>query len=250
MASTFIVHLAGWAGALVAAQIALGAAGGGPVLSHIPVWAGFALVLAAYPAGIAISAEALGPGRPSFGSLLRFAALLAGLGVAMLLVLGWIGPGLAVSGTPEGDLHRLDLGTLYRRARAALRAAELATGPPTVERWLEANQLAWSFVSRLAGAALAILMAALGVLVGYWSSRTPRADLRRLQQWIVGLCLVVTTYLAGENSYELILLHAAGPVYPIAWLRLVAPAVLLCGLSWATVVALWHASGDQPGPWT
>jgi hypothetical protein len=245
MTATFIVHLVGWTAALVAAQVAAALAGGEPVLRHLPAWGGLALVLAAYPAGISIAGSGLVGNRRS---LPRLGLLLAGVGTAALLLVGWVGPGLGSLAGLEDDLHGVDLGALYERARTALRAAGGAEGPHTIERWVEANRLAWHLVSRVAGALLAPLMAALGVLVGYWSGRTRRRELRLLQQWIIGLCLIVTTYLAGENSFELIVLRAAGPVYAVAWLRLVAPAVLLCGLSWTALVAEWPLLHDRTGP--
>jgi hypothetical protein len=163
----------------------------------------------------------------------------------MLLILGWWGPGLARSALPPGDARGYDLLTLFARAREAVRAADAATGPPSVEHWLAANALAWGFVSRVSGAALAVILAWLGVLVGDWSGRARSAELRRLQQWTIGLCLIVSSYLAAENSWELVVIHAAGPAYFLAWLRIVPAAALLCGLAWVSLVQRWPPLGGE-----
>ena len=57
-----------WTGILFVILMAVSLIGGqsvGTVIGHLPVWGGFALVLAAFPAGLAVSEDAIPDGRPS-----------------------------------------------------------------------------------------------------------------------------------------------------------------------------------------
>ncbi len=63
--------------------------------------------------------------------------------------------------------------------------------------------------------------------------------MRQLQHWSIGLFLIMSTYLAGENSYELIVLRAAGPVAFTGDFVLIVPTLLLMGLGWPAVLMFW-----------
>jgi hypothetical protein len=54
----------------------------------------------------------------------------------------------------------------------------------------------------------------------------------------MGLFLLVSTYLAGENSYEMIVLRSAGPVYFAGDFVLVVPLLLLRGIGGPTLLTL------------
>ncbi len=100
---------------------------------------------------------------------------------------------------------------------------------------------------RTDGAALPMLLGLVGLLAGFWSSGSQRHELRHAQLWGMGLFLVLATYLVGENSYELIVLRAAGPIYFAGDLVLVVPALLAIGMGWPTVMTLWRRQQESEG---
>lgn len=55
----------------------------------------------------------------------------------------------------------------------------------------------------------------------------------------------MSTYLAGENSFELIALQAAGPAFFAAWLVLIVPGALTIGLGWPTAMAVLTKPGGR-----
>jgi hypothetical protein len=115
-----------------------------------------------------------------------------------------------------------------------------------VERWLEANRLVWSYIRRTDGTLLPFLFGLIGVLTGFWSTWVRRREVQQAQAWALGLFLLMSTYLAGENGYELIVLRAAGPVFFAGDLVLVVPTLLLMGLAWPTALTLWRRhTGDE-----
>ncbi len=143
----------------------------------------------------------------------------------------------------------MDLAELRRRVLSGREAAEAAEPGSAASRWQLANRLAWHYVRRTDGSVLPILFAVIGVLAGYWGRwSTGRLDLRRVQHWALGLFLVVSAYLAGENSYELLVLRSAGPVFYAGDLVLVVPAALALGLGWPIVFAArWTWAEGEAG---
>ena len=105
--------------------------------------------------------------------------------------------------------------------------------------WLEANILGWHYHRRLAAVLQPPLFMLIGLLLGFWGRRILTLGLGRGLYWAVGLFLVVSTYLAGENSYELVVLRAAGPVFFAGFFVLIIPPVLAAGLAIPTAVVLW-----------
>lgn len=92
-----------------------------------------------------------------------------------------------------------------------------------------------------------LLLGLVGLLTGFWARGFERRELRQAQFWAMGFFLVLATYLVGENSYELIVLRAAGPVYFAGDLVLVVPALLAVGMGWPTVVTLWRREKGSAG---
>lgn len=88
------------------------------------------------------------------------------------------------------------------------------------------------------------MFASIGMLAGLWAGWTRRRELVHAQYWAMGLFLVMSTYLAGENSYELIALQAAGPAFFAGFFVLIVPSILLIGLGWATFATLWIRYGE------
>ena len=94
---------------------------------------------------------------------------------------------------------------------------------------------------RTDGVALPFLFALIGTLTGFWACRLVSPQLVQLQLWAMGLFLLMSTYLAGENSYELIVMRSAGPVYFAGDFVLIVPMILLIGLGWPTLIVAWKA---------
>lgn len=92
-----------------------------------------------------------------------------------------------------------------------------------------------------------LLLGLVGLLTGFWARGFERRELRQAQFWAMGFFLVLATYLVGENSYELIVLRAAGPVYFAGDVVLVVPALLAVGMGWPTVVTLWRREKGSAG---
>ena len=245
LALRFWKYLLLWTGILLVLLLAVTTvAGSGPreVLVGLPVWLGLALALAAYPAGVAVADDTLPAGRLDIRRIVSVGLAAAAVSVLMLTLGNVAGPrlarALAVHGPATGvtEPAYLTYTELKAAARAAVEAAEARPGPPTAEGWREANTLAWYFIRRTDGTALPLLFAMVGVLCGLWAGRTRRRDLRRTQLWAMGLFLVMSTYLAGENSFELIAARTAGPAFFASDFVLVVPCLLIIGIGWPTVV--------------
>lgn len=236
-----------WLLLISALFVSLGAlsGSGSDTLARAPAWMGMVLLLAAYPAGLG-SADAVFQGAQASPARLGAfgAASLSATLVAFAFVNG-AAPSLLTAGLRGGlpDAAAMTLGELARAMDGARPVRELP--PATVDAWLGYNHLAFHYVRRLEGTLAVALLAWVGLLTGYWSRRLRPRPLRRMAQWGMGAFVVVTTYFAGENGYELIVLRAAGPVEFAGDLVLVVPATLVGALGLATFAAT--ASGrDLP----
>lgn len=208
-----------------------------------------ALIFATFPAGIGVARDAISWSRPRLGPPLAI-ALAAGL-VALLVVLirGYAVPALVRAGdAPESAAAaaEAEAASMYfherpRVLRQAVAAVE-AAAETSVDAWVPVNRIAWELDGTVVSGLLALALAWIGVLVGVWSHWTNRRELRQAQYWALGLFLLTTTYLMAENSYELLLLRMAGPAFFAAWFPLIAPAMLLFGLTIATASRLLGAS--------
>ena len=63
---------------------------------------------------------------------------------------------------------------------------------------------------------------------------------------MMGVFIVMSMYLGGENGYELIAVRAAGQAYFAAWFIVFVPAMLGLGLGWPTMVSVF--AGGAPPP--
>jgi len=253
LALRFWKHLLLWTGILLVLLLAVTAvAGRAPreVLASLPVWLGLALALAAYPAGVAVAADTLPAGKLEPRRIVSVGLAAAAVSMLMLTLGNVAGPRLARSlavpgaATDVTEPSYLTYTELKAAARAAVETAEALPGAPTVEGWREANLLAWHFIRRTDGTALPLLFAMVGVLCGFWAGRTRRRDLRRTQLWAMGLFLLLSTYLAGENSFELIATRTAGPAFFAADFVLVVPCLLIVGIGWPTIVTALTSTED------
>ena len=236
LAFRFWLHTAVWTGLILALLLAISLATGmgSEAFRTLPVWLGLALTLAPFPAGIGVAQSVFPEGRLSVRNGVTVAAAAGAVAVALFLVGNFVAPRF-ITPSEAGDPAAMTLGQLHSAAKEAVAQAR-SVAAPTAEDWYQANRLSWHFVRRTDGAVLPIMFGLLGLLVGYWSTRTPRREWQQAQQWAMGLFLLMSTYLAGENSYELIVVRAAGPVFFAGDMVLIVPGVLLIGLGWATVV--------------
>lgn len=215
-------------------------------VSSFMVLGGLALVLAAFPAGISVSRDVLPDAPLEIRPVAEFAVASLVVALVVLVLAGWVGPAV-VRGAPSVrkgapvsvDPQAMSLGALRAAAKLAVDRAERGSAESPIKRWQPANILMWHYVRRLAGVAQLVCFAWLGLLAGFWAYRIGRRDLEQAQYWALGLFLVVSTYLAGENSFELIALPSAGPAFFAGWFVLIVPVILIIGAGWPTALMLW-----------
>lgn len=265
LALRFWTKLMMWTGILFLILITVSLVGGqsvGTVMAHIPVWGGLALVLAAFPAGLAVSEETVPDAETGVG-----AGAGAGVGVIVrpiihmtlaaivvslftFVLAGWVGPAavgwLNRDAPPTATVEpaQMPLHVLRTELRAAMATAKADSVTEPILRWRTANQLGWEYFSRVDGSTLPVLFGWIGVLLGFWSRLSSRSDFRQAQHWAMGVFLVVVTYLAGENGYEMVMLHSGRFAGFAADFRLIVPGALVIGLGWPTIMTLWKRYQD------
>ena len=250
-----------WTGILFLILITVSLVGGqsvGTVMAHIPVWGGLALVLAAFPAGLAVSEETIpdagaGAGAGAWPNVrpivhMTLAAMLVSLFTFVLA--GWVGPAAVrwlnrdAPATAAVEPAQMPLHVLRSELRAAMATAKADSVTEPILRWRTANQLGWEYFSRVDGSTLPVLFGWIGVLLGFWSRLSSRSDFRQAQHWAMGLFLMVVTYLAGENGYEMVMLHSGRFAGFATAFRLIVPGALVIGLGWPTIMTLWKRYED------
>lgn len=247
LVTQFYSRVAVWAAMLLALILLAGILSGAPILPWVfhSQWLTL-LPLAAFPAGIGVSRNVLvSERRPAAGPIVALTVAAVVLGIVVLFIAGFLAPAISRSaaqaaGTEApGDPLLLTLPALADSLHAAVQRASLEAGEPTVSRWLAANRMAWILYGRLGLPLSALVLTWLGVLSGFWSSWSTRPELRQAQRWAIGLFLILSTYGFSENSYELIAMRAAGPVFFTGWMPLLVPVLVLLGLVWPTWLVLW-----------
>jgi hypothetical protein len=179
-------------------------------------WLGRALMLAAFPAGIAIAGDVFATPRP-WRSL---CAAVTAASIAAALVLAVFAVAVPLLGE-ERTLPQLAL---------AMRA--------TNGSWGSRNDAAWDFFSTLLTPITALLHAAIGLQVGLWATHAVPPVLRRLLYWAIGLGLMITGYAVFDSTYETIVLHTAAYVDFAAFYTLLIPAGICAGLGLPTLALL------------
>ena len=247
MVKLFLVGLGIWTAAFVLFFLAVGGAGPGTqavgAVHKLPSLIGFSLTLATFPAGLSVSGAVLSRGPERWR---RIAGLAGAALLLSILMYGnltvWAPNALATSGLrfapadPAAATHQTS--RVLRPAATEARAVAEAAGEGTTMDWVPVNALAWELERRLAHAILPFLLTWIGVFAAHWTGLLRRRDLRLAMHWALGLFLVVSLYLAGENSYELIVLRAGGPVFFAAWFIVFVPAALFGTLGWVTALQL------------
>ncbi|MDX1395151.1 MAG: hypothetical protein R3195_12205 [Gemmatimonadota bacterium] len=196
--------------------------GGGP-----GAWLAGAAMIAAFPAGVAASRDAVRWRGPRFGPLVAFAGLTLATAVVVFALDGWVEPMLTSSSWPFGD-----------RLAAVGTAFESAEQVGTLEAWRAANRLAWTIDVAVSQALTAGAVAWVGALLGAWLPAEWSPRVRFASFGGAGLFLLVTVYLMAENGYELLLMQTLGPAQVTAWLPLIAPGMIAVGLAIPTILRL------------
>lgn len=257
LALRFLIRLLSWTAglvALVSLSALLGEVRGGLQAASVLGWVGGMLVFAGFPAGIAVATQVLDWKDPRIGRMVSFSAAALAVALAVFALRGYVVP--AILGDPGAAdaiarggaaLAELDPAALTLGERTeAMRLAEAeAERLATQQAWQVANRIGWHVDGTITAAIGAFVFAWLGVLVGAWAGWTSRPEVRQAQFWAIGLFLLMTGYLMGENSYELILLKMNGPAYVTAWFALISPGMLFAGLAFATAARL---SGSMAPP--
>lgn len=246
----YLRNLGIWTAALGLFFFAVGSTGPGTQgvgpLHKLPALLGFSLALASFPAGLSVGGSLLSAKPLQW----RRVGVLAAASIAFSLLMFfnvtiWAPNTLAASGfqfapgDPTAATHQSS--AALRGAAADAYAGAQDVGEGRVDDWLPVNALAWELERRLAHSTLPFLLTWIGVLAAFWTRRVRRRDLRLAMHWALGLFLVVSLYLAGENSFELIVLRAGGAVFFAAWFIAFVPAALFGALGWVTALQLLGA---------
>ena len=246
----YILTLAGWTLGLATFLAVAGMEGGGGGLwtgmSRVPALACFAMILACFPAGLSVGADVLA--SPS--SFIREGIKLTLASVALIAVafavIQYVAPTVLANGRMPGEgstiePRELTLPELREHGRRVVRVAE--GGPNSdLDAWLTANTFAFEHERRLAHSSLPFFLTWVGALAGYWAARIRHPQFRAAQLLTMGLFILVSMYLGGENGYELIAMRMAGQAYFAAWFIVFVPALLGLGLGWPTLVSVYTDS--------
>lgn len=218
---------------------------GGDILAGVPVWIGLAFVLAAYPAAITVADDVFPAREVDLARAGVFAAVTASASAATFILANVVAPMLLSGSAGPGliDGTSMTLGEVLAELRVL--GEQARRGPATAENWLPFNHLAYQFVRRTDGMLLPALFAWVGLFVGFWSNRLHRHELRRTAQWGMGAVLLISTYFAGENGYEMILTRIGGPAEFVGDLVLIVPGTLIIGLGLATLISVLPVTLDE-----
>ncbi len=251
LAMTFWLRTIVWTATLTVVFTLL-SLGSGETLSQLPRWLGLGLVLGTFPAGLSVSDRVLGVGQVDWRTVLTTVGTMATVSVVFVLLAGWVGPALQPGG---GDAIASDVTAASRalsipELREAIRIEIERLDPmrqhvPTsIDAWFRSNVFTWDLLVRLSGAVLPLLFGWIGIFAGFWTRRIPQPQIRIAHLLALGLLLVISTYLANENSFEWIVVQAAGPV-PVAGLfSLIVPSLLTLGLGWPAVIVIRYQDAN------
>ena len=222
-------------------------------VTQAPAWLGFAFIVAAYPAGIQSAPDVFDTDRSLLVGLAAFSGLAIATSAAAFVMVNVVAPAVLDPG-PDffSPPHGLTLAELREALVTARRDAE--AGPPTPEGWMLFNHLAFHYVRRTDGMLLPSLLAFCGLMVGYWGGRDRGEDADPAQAgapwfalaaWAVGAFLVVSTYMAGENGYELVIVRMGGPAEFVGDFVLIVPGALIVGLAVGVGFDLLRGGADS-----
>ncbi len=137
LAGRFWLKLAIWIAILLTIFFVLGVVfpnqGFREVVGHLAVWAGLALVLAAYPAGLAVSHEVLPDGPLVWRPVVEVTLAAAAVCVLTLILAGYVGPAVLRSLADNATTGVMESGTLsLGELRDAIRESVAGPHAPAV----------------------------------------------------------------------------------------------------------------------
>ena len=229
-----------------------GGGGGSPWtgMSRAPALACFAMILACFPAGLGVGARVLATPSSFIREGIKLTLASVTLMAVAFVVIQYVAPIALANGRIPGEgstiePRELTLPELREHGRRVVRTAE--SGPDSdLVAWLAANTFAFEHERRLAHSSLPFFLTWVGALAGYWAARIRHRQFRVAQLLTMGLFIVVSMYLGGENGYELVAMRMAGPAYFAAWFIVFVPALLGLGLGWPTLVSVYTAGAADP----
>ena len=230
----------------------LGGEGGSPWtgLGRVPALVCFAMILACFPAGLSVGADVLATPSSFIREGIKLTLASLALVAIALVVIQYVAPtALAGGRVPgEGDViepRELTLPELREHGRGVAQVAE--SGPDSdLAAWRAANTVAFEHERRLAHSSLPFFLTWVGALAGYWAARIRHPQLRVAQLLTMGLFILVSMYLGGENGYELVAARMAGQAYFAAWFIPFVPALLGLGMGWPTLVSVYTDGASHP----
>ncbi len=230
----------------VLAIVASGAGSRDPV--HHLRWLAGAMMVAAFPAGVAARRVVRWEG-PWLAPLVTFGVVTVALGLAILALRGFIAPALTTDLPNEPASWSLG----HRIAAAAEAEAAAAGATASYESgaslgaWIEANRIGWEVQMTIVSPLIGIAFAWIGALLAAWLPGSLRREVRHAILWGAGLFLFLTGYLMTENGYELLLVRTVGPASVTAWFPLLAPGMLALGLLIPTLARLAGVAESAAG---
>lgn len=244
----FIVLLAGWAAGFFVLLLLQSRGSPFPTGAFLPHAAYQALLLGSFPAGIGVAGAVLGR-RVDFGAAGVVAGLSLVLAVVVFWMAGWVAPavlGGAMPGVGEDEPRTLTLPVLKE---AVARSVDEARRSGEPGRWIHANALVFEHDRRYAQTLITGLLPLLGMLVGAVGSRIPLVGLRMTYLWGIGLFLLVSSYFAVENGYELVAIRTVGGETPAGLFSVIVPGTLLLAFGAVAIVgAAWPPADHDTEP--
>ena len=169
-------------------------------------WLAHSLALGAFPAGLGVGVEAFrGRVWRNLG-LLTIAEVLMTAVVIVLLIIG----------------AKLDDMNLFSML--------VANVDEPNSSWLTWNQTAWPFYMAVAEAISVPIYSGQGMMLGVWGEQALPVAIRRVVWWAFSLLLIASSYLIGENSYEMIVVKMNGPAAFAAFFMILIPVGMYSGL--------------------
>jgi hypothetical protein len=219
-AARFVTLTVLWAAGLAVLIVAAGTVGGESLTaSRFLRWAPGVLGWAMYPAGVAVAPVLIGESQ-RWPVLLQVVAAAVAVSV-IILVLSII--------APNGDSVR-GVATL------------LAATRDPAESWEARNHAAWTLVTALLTGPRALLLAAIGVQVGFWAEYGIPRSLHRPLYWVVGIGLMMSGVAIWDTTYEMIVLHTNGDASVAALYTLLLPLSVCSGLGLPTLTLLGNSA--------
>lgn len=224
MTTGFLTRVLAWGAGLAALLLLMALLTGDEGLSAAGAvrWLALALTFAAFPAGVSMAAS-FTRHRELRGRILVSTVLGSlAVGLAVFVLAGWAAPALHPAVEPS-SMTVFELWPVVREPGGD---------------WQSLNRLFWYGFQPFIRAVQCCILGLLGLTIGSWARWGIPAPFRQTLLWGAGFGLVMIDYLVWENTFELIVLRVQGELAVAAFLPLVFPLGLLCGLLLPTLAIL------------